>query len=370
VVVDGGGNVVVAGYDRDFPGVEVWRVRRYDPTLTTLLGSTDYDGPAHGGAVAQALARNTNGNLVVAGYEVGTGGNVAWAVREYDPTLSTLLSATDYASPLGGALATGVAVDAGGDLVVTGSESVPLSSHSVWRVRRYSPWAAALTASVSLSENPTTVGRTFSVFLTVRDTGCVPAAGIIPAMAEHSLGGSALALGGPAPASTAYLGPGQSFTFTWTFSATAAGHVAFSASASGFDEGLSGTVLVGSSATVFIQATAPAASSTPSTTTGDDRLLLSSPGAALEKNVVRPGHGEVVLVRIFPLTGDPVGVRIFSASGRLVRTLPAHVPAGHGQLLVTWDGRTEDEQAVARGVYLVEVTGGGLSRTVLKVVII
>ncbi len=103
--------------------------------------------------------------------------------------------------------------------------------------------------------------------------------------------------------------------------------------------------------------------------TGVNPLELKDPGAALDKNAVTLGNGEVVLARIYPLTDEPVLVRIFTASGRLVRTLRNTMPLGRHQLIATWDGRTEDEFLVARGVYLVHVTGGGLKGTVLKVVI-
>ena len=63
-----------------------------------------------------------------------------------------------------------------------------------------------------------------------------------------------------------------------------------------------------------------------------------------------------------------MSVRIFTASGRLVRTLRNTKPIGGGQVSVVWDGKTEDEYPVARGVYIVRIIGGGLNDT-LKVVV-
>ena len=63
-----------------------------------------------------------------------------------------------------------------------------------------------------------------------------------------------------------------------------------------------------------------------------------------------------------------MAVKIYTASGRLVRTLRNTKPIGGGQVSVIWDGKTEDEFPVARGVYIVRVVGGGLSDT-LKVVV-
>ncbi|MEK7474769.1 MAG: hypothetical protein AAB152_03950 [Candidatus Coatesbacteria bacterium] len=97
-------------------------------------------------------------------------------------------------------------------------------------------------------------------------------------------------------------------------------------------------------------------------------LVLTSPGAALDKNVLVLNSGQVVLARIWPLNGDPIVTRIFTASGRLVRTLRKLTPSGRGQFLVEWDGLSEDEFAVARGVYLVDVEGGGIHQ-ILKVLV-
>jgi hypothetical protein len=41
---------------------------------------------------------------------------------------------------------------------------------------------------------------------------------------------------------------------------------------------------------------------------------------------------------------------------------------GEGQWMAAWDGKTEDEFPVARGVYLVHIVGGGLNVT-LKIVV-
>jgi hypothetical protein len=97
-------------------------------------------------------------------------------------------------------------------------------------------------------------------------------------------------------------------------------------------------------------------------------LFLSSPGAATDKNVFTPSSGDIVLVRIAPVNGTPVTVRIHTASGRLVRTLRSPDSMGAGQLVASWDGRDEKGRPVARGVYLVHILGGGLNE-VVKVVV-
>jgi hypothetical protein len=113
--------------------------------------------------------------------------------------------------------------------------------------------------------------------------------------------------------------------------------------------------------TVYLMATLP-----PTRPPGPP--LLTSPGGATDKNVFEPAKGDIVLARIAPRDDSGIIVRIYTASGRLVRTLRNLEPVGSGQYVVRWDGRTEDEFLVARGVYLVHILGGGLNE-VAKVVV-
>jgi adhesin/invasin len=95
---------------------------------------------------------------------------------------------------------------------------------------------------------------------------------------------------------------------------------------------------------------------------------LVEPGAALDRNVFTPTRGESVLVRVLPVNDEPVVVRVYTASGRLVRTLRSLQPVGGGRWSVSWNGLTEDEFVTTPGVYLVKLSGGGLHDT-LKVVV-
>ena len=97
-------------------------------------------------------------------------------------------------------------------------------------------------------------------------------------------------------------------------------------------------------------------------------LAISSPGLAMSSNTLVAGQGRIVLARIYPRNSDPVAVRIFTASGRLVRRVSSLTAISDGQFLATWDGRNDDNDYVARGVYLVHVQGGGLN-SVTKVIV-
>jgi hypothetical protein len=145
---------------------------------------------------------------------------------------------------------------------------------------------------------------------------------------------------------------------------SAAGTLVFSASVSGYDPDLSSTVLASSAVPLTIQ---PASIPPPPPDFGNP-LRLPGPGAALDRNAVDFTRGDVTLVRVHPLSGDPVTVSILTASGRLVRVLGGALDLGAGQFAMVWDGRTDEGRPVARGVYLVRVVGGGL-RVTLKVVV-
>ncbi|MEK7475133.1 MAG: hypothetical protein AAB152_05805 [Candidatus Coatesbacteria bacterium] len=149
VAVDGSGNVVVAGWEVGAVGGENWRVRKYDATLTTLLASTDFNGSGNGNDRSQAVALDGSGNVVVAGYETGITGGKNWRIRKYNASLTTLLATTDYNGPADGIdKANGVAVDRNGDVVVVGDEEAALGV-SNWRVRKYDSTLTALLASTS-----------------------------------------------------------------------------------------------------------------------------------------------------------------------------------------------------------------------------
>lgn len=95
---------------------------------------------------------------------------------------------------------------------------------------------------------------------------------------------------------------------------------------------------------------------------------LGRDGAALDRNVFSPSSGDRVLVRVRPRDGTPLTILIFTASGRLVRSLRDEASGWPGERRASWDGLTGDGFPVARGVYLVVVEGGGVS-AVLKVVV-
>mgnify|MGYP001578408792 FL=1 len=206
------------------------------------------------------------------------------------------------------------------------------------------------------------VGRWVTATLTVTNTGEFVMANLVPSLSVGQ--GSLLvnAIGSPVPSGTPYLPPGWTQTFTWTFSVSGEGTATFTATVTGYDLASCTTMLVASSAAVLLEPRIVEPPPPP------NPLLLVSPGAALDRNVLSLSHGDVVLTRIAPKDATPVTVKIYTASGRLVRTLRRMTPLAEGQWLVSWDGKTEDEMPVSRGVYVVRVSGGGLDQR-LKLVV-
>jgi len=220
----------------------------------------------------------------------------------------------------------------------------------------------AISCTLTISPSSQHVGRWFTATLTVGNPGEFVLASLLPSLWTDSGAGLVNVISGPVPSGTPYLPPGWTQTFTWTFSASGVGTAGFTATVTGYDLASCTTMLVASSAAVTLEPRIVEPTPPP------NPLLLADPGAALDRNAISLANGEVVLARISPRDGTPITVRVYTASGRLVRTLTQLAPMESGQWLVSWDGRMDDGKPVSRGVYVVRVTGGGLDER-LKVVV-
>jgi len=220
----------------------------------------------------------------------------------------------------------------------------------------------AISATLTVSPSSQHVGWWFTAMLTVGNPGEFVMASLSPSIWVDSGAGLVDVISGPVPSGTPYLPPGWTQTFTWTFSASGVGTAGFTATVTGYDLASCTTMLVASSAAVTLE---PRIEEPPPPA---NPLLLGYPGAALDRNAISVAQGEVVLARIAPRDGSPITVQIYTASGRLVRTLVQFTAMENGQWLVSWEGKADDGKPVSRGVYVVRVTGGGLDER-LKVVV-
>ncbi|MBI2906178.1 MAG: SBBP repeat-containing protein [Chloroflexi bacterium] len=135
LAVDGLGNVYVTGWSEgDGTGTDYATIK-YDPNGNQLWVAR-YHGPGDSGDLAQALAVDGLGNVYVTGYSVD--GYSDYATIKYDPNGNQLWVARYNGPGNSGDYATGLAVDALGNVYVTGY-SVGLVSGSDYATIKYDP---------------------------------------------------------------------------------------------------------------------------------------------------------------------------------------------------------------------------------------
>jgi hypothetical protein len=86
-------------------------------------------------------------------------------------------------------------------------------------------------------------------------------------------------------------------------------------------------------------------------------------------NLFKPGQGGSLDIGFKALQDGRLSVRIFNVAGETVRNL-AFIDVQAGVLYaLKWNGRNDDGQTVAAGIYVISVQGGGVSR-LRKVVVL
>ena len=115
LALDGGGNVLVAGFSTGSGGDFDYAAIKYS-SAGTALWTNRYDGPGHNNDAASAVAVDGNGDMFVTGYSTGTGGGQDYATIKYSgagvPLWTNRYSSNDRANA--------VALDGSGNVFVTG----------------------------------------------------------------------------------------------------------------------------------------------------------------------------------------------------------------------------------------------------------
>lgn len=161
VAVDGAGNVVVVGEEFVVgENANVW-VRKYTPAGEALWTWT-WAGEDDGDDIAHAVAIAPGDDIVLVGetYVAGSGADVL--IVRLGPAMEVKWTQT-HDGPGGlGDRGFGVAVDPGGDIVVTGHEYALIGLHNAW-TRRMDPQGVALWTDVYDANAGEDTGRAVAI---------------------------------------------------------------------------------------------------------------------------------------------------------------------------------------------------------------
>jgi uncharacterized delta-60 repeat protein len=122
VAVDNSGNVIVTGYSIGGGLSEDYATIKYS-SAGVPLWTNRYDGPGNGDDLANAVAVDGSGNVIVTGYSLGSGSSYDYATIKYSSDGMPLWT-NRYNGPANREdYAYGVAVDGRGNVIVTGASS-------------------------------------------------------------------------------------------------------------------------------------------------------------------------------------------------------------------------------------------------------
>ena len=385
VAVDSSGNIAVVGseYRSDIGEESNWLVRKYSPG-GTLLWSRTYDNPDPvlsnvTNDAAYGAAFDRNGNLFVAGsidnQNSGTGNDLM--VRKYLPNGDLAWSRTYGNLTSDNERASAVGTDASGNCFVAGSaenKNVPNPSDTDWLVLKYTGGGDLLWASTYTGPTPIfpagTGGYDVANSVAVDARGNAVIAGMeeyndtgVPIIERYNARIIVFSPDGTMIAGTQYNDPtdlNEEFLGVscdpWG-NAAAVGYMDWPYLNSNI-KWRSNLFLAGYLRSDWPNRPPPTTEE-PSTEKADARL---------SRNAFSADGSQTLVVSVKPDGGAVVSVRVYTASGRLVRQLDGLAVRADGWQEAVWDGYNGDGQRVSRGVYLVNVMSGGFNRT-LKVVV-
>ncbi len=195
----------------------------------------------------------------------------------------------------------------------------------------------ALTAILVASPAVVNMGSPISLMLTVTNPGQTAALAVMPAMPALSGAGGASLVSGPAPGSVTQLAPLAAQAFTWTYTASALGPLAFSSSASGTDVAMAAIASALATANVLVQR--PAALTTGFSTPmrvnvgqGFGWSLTVTNGGDSAANSVSPGPISLVGTSTGTSTGGPIPSTQTIAGGASASFAYGHLAGDAGTL--------------------------------------
>ena len=121
LAVDAAGNVYVTGWSHSSGNMDMdYATIKYDATTGAQLWTARYNGPEGNNDEAHALAVDATGNVYVTGWSPGIDTGHDYATIKYDATTGAQLWVTRYDYENSGDSAHALAVDADGNIYVTG----------------------------------------------------------------------------------------------------------------------------------------------------------------------------------------------------------------------------------------------------------
>jgi hypothetical protein len=320
VGVDGSGNVYVTGSETvTEQSSNIW-IRKYDSDGNVVWTRT-YNGAANLEDKGYGIAVDGQGNVYVAGseYVVGEEDNV-W-VRKYNSDGNVVWTRTYNGAANGNDGGHGIAVDASGNVYVTGSEYVTGEEDNIW-VRKYACAFTIITASLPEA----TLGSPYSETLSSRG-GTPPIHWTI---------------------SSGSLPSGLSLTSDGIISGAPidAGNYSFTVEA---------VEKFGAREEKSLSLRVKQMAEMPGGTPGEVKIRGG------EKGYVNPLKGEEAKIHFQPSGAGTVKVKIFTLGGILVWEKSKQVSGV--QDFIEWGCRNEKNDIVASGIYVVYVEGPGIEAT-------
>lgn len=145
ISVDATGNVFVTGYSIGAHGNYEYVTLKYSNSGQPVW-TNRYNGPGNGTNEAVGMTLDKAGNVFVTGYSLGTSGNYEYATLKYSNSGQPLWTNRYHGSGSGPSAATSVAVDGSGNAFVTGQVTGP-SSNFDYATLKYSSSGALLWAN-------------------------------------------------------------------------------------------------------------------------------------------------------------------------------------------------------------------------------
>ncbi|MFO0760498.1 MAG: DUF4215 domain-containing protein [Byssovorax sp.] len=144
ITLDSAGAIVATGYTRTAVSFDAWTRKYTDNGVSnTIQWTRTYAGVAGGTDFGFSVAADTMGNTVVAGAETVANQNFNVWVRKYDTMGNTVWTQGYDGAAHQSDQGLGVAIDAGGNVIVSGTETLANMTSDVW-VRKYTSSGATL----------------------------------------------------------------------------------------------------------------------------------------------------------------------------------------------------------------------------------